>query len=315
MAYSAADSGVCSFVGGCGTSINTDADVAGRVAWADLEDSAASESELVETKLPQSSAGRRKAWRLSNRRLSSCRRTSCESSVPLATTTFRAEDTVGSELEQVAVDPVGNLSPAPVLDTGCGPLTSSSTQSFRAAQVCIRASCLSQKQSTSSETIPLQSSAVLASTLQSSAVLAAPTPFRSTRRGWMTTQMGSTHTPLLPSPSGRSTGGWRRGRQDGNMERATPRPGPSMCEDLGHAANAKTSWSRTCLSRGTLESHNAGLCKPCLFVRTGVGCKSGLACQFCHLVHSRESRPCKAKRDRYKKLLARYAQSDGNGGR
>jgi len=49
--------------------------------------------------------------------------------------------------------------------------------------------------------------------------------------------------------------------------------------------------------------HENGTCKPCLFVRTDVGCQSGEACKFCHLQHRR--RCCKGKRDRYKKHVAR----------
>lgn len=48
-------------------------------------------------------------------------------------------------------------------------------------------------------------------------------------------------------------------------------------------------------------------CKPCLFANTPIGCQKGEECQFCHMPHNRTqaTRPCKAKRDRYKKLVAR----------
>jgi len=49
--------------------------------------------------------------------------------------------------------------------------------------------------------------------------------------------------------------------------------------------------------------HDSGTCKPCLFVRTDVGCSSGADCEFCHMQHRR--RCCKGKRDRYKKRVAR----------
>lgn len=56
--------------------------------------------------------------------------------------------------------------------------------------------------------------------------------------------------------------------------------------------------------------HHTGRCKPCLFVHTNIGCQKSHACQFCHFVHKRKnkSRPCKGKRDRYKKLISRMEQ-------
>lgn len=57
--------------------------------------------------------------------------------------------------------------------------------------------------------------------------------------------------------------------------------------------------------------HDVGGCKPCLFVHTHVGCQNGSLCEFCHYVHKRKSkpRPCKGKRDRYRKLLMRMEES------
>jgi len=54
-------------------------------------------------------------------------------------------------------------------------------------------------------------------------------------------------------------------------------------------------------------AHVVGECKPCLFVHTGTGCQSGAHCDFCHFVHKRKTkpRPCKGKRDRYRKLVAK----------
>jgi hypothetical protein len=61
--------------------------------------------------------------------------------------------------------------------------------------------------------------------------------------------------------------------------------------------------------------HSTGNCKPCLFVHGYMGCRSGAECQFCHLLHSRSSkaRPCKNKRERYKKLVERFL-TNGSGG-
>jgi len=52
--------------------------------------------------------------------------------------------------------------------------------------------------------------------------------------------------------------------------------------------------------------HESGTCKPCLFVHNPVGCQNGVECEFCHLRHSRSSRPrpSKGKRDRIKRLTA-----------
>jgi len=48
-------------------------------------------------------------------------------------------------------------------------------------------------------------------------------------------------------------------------------------------------------------------CKPCLFVFTKVGCQNGVICTFCHFKHKRGNRPrpCKGKRNRYRKLMER----------
>lgn len=56
--------------------------------------------------------------------------------------------------------------------------------------------------------------------------------------------------------------------------------------------------------------HEAGKCKPCLFVHSKVGCQNDKSCQFCHLAHRRREkpRPCKGKRDRYKSLIDRTAK-------
>lgn len=51
------------------------------------------------------------------------------------------------------------------------------------------------------------------------------------------------------------------------------------------------------------EAHGTA-CKACLFVFTGAGCDRGVACTFCHFKHKRGDgpRPCKSKRNRYRKL-------------
>jgi len=59
--------------------------------------------------------------------------------------------------------------------------------------------------------------------------------------------------------------------------------------------------------------HANGVCKVCIYFAGPDGCSSGVACSFCHLPHKpgkRKSklRPCKGKRDRYRKLLTRLQQ-------
>ena len=60
-------------------------------------------------------------------------------------------------------------------------------------------------------------------------------------------------------------------------------------------------------------NHEAATCKPCLFLRTSVGCSKGAECEFCHLHHACRpragpNRPGKGKRDRYKKMVARMEE-------
>mmetsp|Transcript_16203 Transcript_16203/g.45008 ORF Transcript_16203/g.45008 Transcript_16203/m.45008 type:complete len:290 (-) Transcript_16203:101-970(-) len=50
--------------------------------------------------------------------------------------------------------------------------------------------------------------------------------------------------------------------------------------------------------------HEAGLCKPCVFFPSVIGCSNGITCLFCHITHARaQRRQCKNKRERYKKLI------------
>lgn len=54
------------------------------------------------------------------------------------------------------------------------------------------------------------------------------------------------------------------------------------------------------------ELHRTGACKPCLFSNTDRGCRNGADCEFCHYPHrQRRPRPCKGKRERYRKAEAR----------
>lgn len=56
--------------------------------------------------------------------------------------------------------------------------------------------------------------------------------------------------------------------------------------------------------------HATGNCKVCIFAHTKSGCSNAAACGFCHFPHKRarrknKMRPCKGKRDRLLKFLAR----------
>mmetsp|Transcript_30038 Transcript_30038/g.69997 ORF Transcript_30038/g.69997 Transcript_30038/m.69997 type:complete len:299 (-) Transcript_30038:224-1120(-) len=57
-------------------------------------------------------------------------------------------------------------------------------------------------------------------------------------------------------------------------------------------------------SIGSFE-HEAGLCRPCMYVMSKAGCRKGAFCSYCHLAHDLERRPCKAKRERVRKFIER----------
>lgn len=95
-----------------------------------------------------------------------------------------------------------------------------------------------------------------------------------------------------------------------HMHHASPSDGSSNSE-LGTAQSFEG-----LVSAGS-ALHDAGKCKPCLFLKSKVGCDKGVDCRFCHLHHKRSEnpRPCKGKRDWYKKMLARsdeYGSQDAD---
>lgn len=55
--------------------------------------------------------------------------------------------------------------------------------------------------------------------------------------------------------------------------------------------------------------HAIGRCRPCSFVRSAGGCRSGAMCTFCHQEDGHPAppapRPCKGKRQRLRKILER----------
>jgi len=58
------------------------------------------------------------------------------------------------------------------------------------------------------------------------------------------------------------------------------------------------------------RGHATSTCKPCMFIHSAIGCYKGMSCSFCHFSHEgiRRPRPCKAKRERYRKLITASAQ-------
>jgi len=60
-----------------------------------------------------------------------------------------------------------------------------------------------------------------------------------------------------------------------------------------------------CLPSVGSAKHAEGTCKPCLYMMARHCCPNGSDCGFCHDEHCRKNtaRPCKAKRDRFRKLL------------
>jgi len=60
--------------------------------------------------------------------------------------------------------------------------------------------------------------------------------------------------------------------------------------------------------------HESGGCKACVFLNSKPGCNNGVKCNFCHLYHHKgrrrknKLRPCKGKRERYRKLLIRMTE-------
>mmetsp|Transcript_128490 Transcript_128490/g.411842 ORF Transcript_128490/g.411842 Transcript_128490/m.411842 type:complete len:240 (-) Transcript_128490:277-996(-) len=64
------------------------------------------------------------------------------------------------------------------------------------------------------------------------------------------------------------------------------------------------------------SKHGEGVCKQCLFHLRPGGCLRGELCEFCHIQHSggARRRPCKAKRQRYKKIIEQQLMSLARGG-
>ncbi|CAK0867611.1 unnamed protein product [Prorocentrum cordatum] len=66
-------------------------------------------------------------------------------------------------------------------------------------------------------------------------------------------------------------------------------------------------------SKGSAQ-HFAGICRPCLYMNTQVGCRNGVDCNFCHVPHKRKrrARPSKATRMQCKQLVAMLDSAYGD---
>lgn len=62
------------------------------------------------------------------------------------------------------------------------------------------------------------------------------------------------------------------------------------------------------------ENHANKSCQPCMLVHSWFGCSDGRTCRFCHFPHSRRNRPCKAKRERIRKMLDQRHQAEDDTG-
>jgi len=75
-------------------------------------------------------------------------------------------------------------------------------------------------------------------------------------------------------------------------------------DDTSGAAAAWTSMPEQ-WSKGSSQ-HDEGQCKPCHYVHTKLGCLNGKDCNFCHIPHTKKSRPrpCKTKRMQCKRIVS-----------
>lgn len=74
-----------------------------------------------------------------------------------------------------------------------------------------------------------------------------------------------------------------------------------LCEaGQGSAEGQGLPWSK-----GS-RMHEAGKCKPCHYVHTKLGCLNGEECNFCHIPHTKKTRPrpCKTKRMQCKRIVS-----------
>uniref|UniRef100_A0A7S1EY39 C3H1-type domain-containing protein n=1 Tax=Noctiluca scintillans TaxID=2966 RepID=A0A7S1EY39_NOCSC len=95
-----------------------------------------------------------------------------------------------------------------------------------------------------------------------------------------------------------------------------------LTSSMSHMPSATVVWTDTSfsspeppqdaarpLSVGS-QLHSSGACRPCAYVASAEGCRSGAQCRYCHHRHTRKDqrRPCKMKRTRCKELLEVFDQ-------
>jgi len=92
-------------------------------------------------------------------------------------------------------------------------------------------------------------------------------------------------------------------------------PEPKLGSDIGSADDDESDGSFSQGPSGIVDlpsigssAHAAGECRVCMFAHSKTGCMKGASCRFCHLPHKRprrnnKMRPCKGKRERYRKLV------------
>jgi len=89
-------------------------------------------------------------------------------------------------------------------------------------------------------------------------------------------------------------------------QRAAKKFGPTAVDLRVKASVPKTPDGRS--SSVGSAAHAAGSCTACIAIYTKAGCLNGVMCHFCHMPHKRprrKLRPCKGKRERYRKLVER----------
>jgi len=95
----------------------------------------------------------------------------------------------------------------------------------------------------------------------------------------------------------------------------------TLTVESGGAINTVEAGTQTANMRGVNEMsigtdlHEFHICKPCILVSAKLYCLSGKECKFCHHPshHSWQQgmqRPSRLKRERYKKLIARYKSGE-----
>jgi len=112
---------------------------------------------------------------------------------------------------------------------------------------------------------------------------------------------------ILLSDSSSSFG--RSSRDEAKSERNKEGSGESTTQDEDLSSSDEEDAQSLEQVRG--EVCTKARCRPCLYFNSSAGCPQGSACRFCHLWHPQSGmarqkiRPCKGKRERYRKLVSK----------